>query len=74
MRIPARLAPLVFSAILSAIMVSVVTAFVLIISQGFSANFGWRWLSSCLTTWPIAFPTVALVAPLVRRLVTRITV
>ncbi|MBR9989323.1 MAG: DUF2798 domain-containing protein, partial [Gemmatimonadetes bacterium] len=32
-----------------------------------------QWLRSCLTTWPIAFPTVAIVAPLVRRAVARMT-
>ena len=31
------------------------------------------WLRSCVTTWPVAFPTVAVVAPLVRRVVTRVT-
>jgi len=73
MRIPARYSPWLFSAILSAIMVGVVTAFVLLMSQGFSSSFGRQWLSSCLTTWPVAFPTVAVVAPLVRRLVAAIT-
>lgn len=74
MRIPTRFSPLLFSAILSAIMVCVVTAFVLMMSQGINPGFAQQWLSSCLTTWPIAFPTVALVAPLVRRLVARMTV
>lgn len=73
MRIPARYSPWIFSALLSAIMVCVVTAFVLMMSQGFSAGFGRQWLASCLTTWPIAFPTVAIVAPLVRRFVGLIT-
>jgi hypothetical protein len=35
MRIPARYAPLLFSALLSAIMVCIVSAFVLITTQGF---------------------------------------
>jgi hypothetical protein len=73
MRIPARFAPLLFSALLSAIMVCIVSAFVLTISQGFNANFLAQWLRSCLTTWPVAFPTVAVVAPWVRRIVGRIT-
>jgi hypothetical protein len=34
MRIPARFAPILFSALLSAIMVCIVSAFVLMISQG----------------------------------------
>jgi hypothetical protein len=73
MRIPARFAPIIFSALLSAIMVSIVSAFVLVTSQGFHQGIFKQWLLSCLTTWPIAFPTVAIVAPLVRRVVARLT-
>lgn len=73
MRIPARYAPLLFSALLSSIMVAIVSAFVLFVNQGFSAAFPSRWLTSCLTTWPVAIPTVAVVAPLVRKLVARVT-
>lgn len=73
MRIPARFAPLLFSALLSAIMVCIVSAFVLTLSQGIHAGFVAQWIKSCLTTWPVAFPTVAVVAPWVRRVVGRIT-
>ncbi|WP_334189089.1 DUF2798 domain-containing protein [Noviherbaspirillum sp.] len=73
MRIPARFAPIVFSALLSAIMVSIVSAFVLITSQGIHPGLPAQWLRSCIATWPIAFPTVAVVAPWVRRIVGRIT-
>lgn len=73
MRIDARFAPILFSALLSAIMVSIVSAFVLAISQGIHSGFAGQWLKSCLTTWPVAFPTVAVVAPWVRGLVARIT-
>lgn len=73
MRIPARFAPILFSALLSAIMVCIVTAFVLITSQGIHPGLAAQWLSSCVKTWPIAFPTVAIVAPWVRRVVGRIS-
>ena len=74
MRIPARFSPILFSAILSVIMVGIVSAFVLTISQGIQSGFLAQWLKSCITTWPVAFPTVAIVAPWVRRLVGRITI
>ena len=74
MRIPARFAPIIFSALLSAIMVCIVSAFVLMISQGFHAGFVAQWLKSCVTTWPVAFPTVAVVAPWVRGRVGKMTV
>lgn len=73
MRIPVRFAPLVFSALLSGIMVCIVSAFVLVSSQGLHPELAAKWLRSCLTTWPVAFPTVAVVAPFVRRVVARVT-
>jgi Protein of unknown function (DUF2798) len=73
MRIPVRYAPILFSALLSTIMVAVVSGFVLVTSQGVHSGFLAQWARSCLTTWPVAFPTVAVVAPLVRRVVARVT-
>ena len=73
MRIPARHAPILFGALLSAIMVGLVSAFVLAITHGIHAGFMAQWARSCLTTWPVAFPTVTLVAPWVRRIVGHLT-
>jgi hypothetical protein len=72
-RIPVRFAPLLFGAILSAIMVSVVTAAVLLVKRGLTADFAARWLKSFLTTWPIAFPLVWVLAPNVRKWVSYLT-
>jgi hypothetical protein len=73
MRIPARFAPILFGALLSAIMVALVSAFVLATSQGIQPEFPAQWLRSCMTTWPVAFVAVTLVAPWVRRVVGRLT-
>lgn len=73
MRIPVRFAPVLFSALLSAIMVAIVSGFVLTSSQGFHPGLPAQWLRSCLRTWPVAFPTVFVVAPVVRRIVSRLT-
>jgi len=73
MKIPTRFAPLVFGAVLSIIMVAIVSAFVLVTTQGIQPGFAAQWLRSCATTWPVAFPTVTLVAPWVRKLVARVT-
>jgi len=73
MRIANRYAPLLFGALLSGIMVAFVSAFVLAINGGLQGDFVARWLRSCATTWPVAFPTVTLVSPWVRRLVGRLT-
>jgi hypothetical protein len=74
MRIPVRFAPIVFGALLSAIMVAIVSAFVIASTQGISSDFASRWLRSCALTWPVAFPTVTLLAPWVRRAVAAITI
>ena len=74
MRIPARFSPVVFGALLSMIMVAVVSAFVLAMSQGLHPGFLAQWSKSCLTTWPMAFVTVTIVAPLVRKVVAKVTV
>jgi hypothetical protein len=73
MKVPARFAPLLFGALLSAIMVAIVSAFVLATTQGLTAGLPAQWLRSCLTTWPVAFPTVTIVAPWVRKAVGRMT-
>lgn len=73
MRIPARFAPIAFGALLSAIMVALVSAFVIAITQGVHPGFLTQWMRSCVTTWPVAFPTVTLVAPWVRGVVNRMT-
>lgn len=73
MKIPRRHAPLLFGALLSAIMVAIVSAFVLVVNTGLHAEFPAQWAKSCATTWPVAFPTVTLLAPRVRRWVERMT-
>ena len=73
MRIPARFAPIVFGALLSAIMVAIVSAFVLATTRGIQPGFLALWFESCVTTWPVAFVAVTLVAPLVRQVVGRLT-
>jgi len=74
MRIPVRYAPILFGALLSAIMVALVSAFVLVTTQGFHAGLPAQWLKSFAATWPVAFPAVTLVAPWVRKVVGRMTV
>jgi len=65
MRIPKRFAPILFGALLSAI--------ILAINQGIHSEFLWQWFRSCVTTWLVAFPTVTVVAPWVRRAVEHAT-
>lgn len=73
MRVPVRFAPILFGGLLSIIMVAIVSGFVLVTSQGIHSGFLAQWLRSCLTTWPVAFIAVTLLAPWVRQVVGRVT-
>ena len=73
MHVPARFSPVLFGALLSIIMVAIVSGFVLAMNQGLQPGFASQWLRSCVTTWPVAFAAVTLVAPWVRRVVARVT-
>ena len=73
MRVPVRFAPILFGALLSVIMVAIVSAFVLAATQGIHPGFPAQWFRSCVTTWPVAFVAVTLVAPWVRRAVAGMT-
>ena len=73
MRIPVRYSNLLFGAMLSMIMVTVISGAVVLVTQGLSANFLAQWFKGFAIAWPIAFPTVLVVAPLVRKIVARLT-
>ena len=73
MKIPARYSTLLFGAILSGIMVTVVSGAVVLVTEGIGPNFPTHWFKGFATAWPIAFPTVLVVAPWVRKIVLRMT-
>ncbi len=73
MKIPARYSHLLFGGLLSVIMVTIISGTVLLISRGYGDGFFAAWLKGFATAWPIAFPTVLVVAPFVRRVVARVT-
>lgn len=72
--IPARFAPLLFSAILSGFMSLIVSVISTWRVLGFAPAFMSNWLASWAIAWAIAFPTVAVIAPITRRLVDALTV
>ena len=73
MRIPAKYASLLFGGMMSMIMVTVITGVVLLVTRGIDHDFINHWLKGFAMTWPIAFPTVLVVAPFIRRIVTKLT-
>jgi Protein of unknown function (DUF2798) len=73
MKIPARYSNVLFGGMLSIIMVTIISGAVVLINQGFDAEFFKRWLKGFITAWPVAFPSVLVVAPFVRKVVAKIT-
>lgn len=73
MRISSRYSNLLFGGLLSLIMVTIISGAVVFVTFGPVYNFLALWFKGFATAWPIAFPTVLVVAPLVRRVVNKLT-
>lgn len=74
MIVPRRFAPILFSCLVSLIMVAVVSAVMVTLNEGYSSDLFAHWLRSFAISWPVAFPTLTVVAPMVRRFVEKVTV
>ena len=68
MRLPPHFEPIVFGLLLSGLMSLVVSGIATWNALGFVSNFAMQWGQSWLFAWLIAFPTVLVLAPLVRRI------
>lgn len=71
--IPQRYANLVFALLLSGIMSFIVSGLSTFRAAGWTPEAWMLWLGNWVTSWAIAFPIVVVVAPLVRRIVARLT-
>ncbi|WP_430465973.1 DUF2798 domain-containing protein [Tabrizicola sp.] len=71
--LPARFAPLLFGLILSGLMSLMVSGVSTYRALGLSDAFIGTWVSNWGISWLIAFPSVLVVAPITRRIVTRLT-
>ena len=71
-RLPARFTLPVTGFILSGIMTIVISGISTLLALGPGAEFLVRWPIAWLSSWVIAFPTVLVVLPIVRRIVSRI--
>jgi hypothetical protein len=54
-------------------MVTIISGAVVIINQGITSELPLQWLKGFATAWPIAFPSLFIIAPRVRKLVNRLT-
>jgi len=72
-RLPARWAPVAFGLLLSALMSLVVSGIATVKARGLEPGLVAGWMDAWLSSWAVAFPTVLVVAPFVRRVVARLT-
>lgn len=73
MRGPEKYSNLLFGGLLSIIMVTIISGAVVLANQGLAADMPRLWLQGFATAWPVAFPSVLVIAPRVRSLVMRLT-
>jgi Protein of unknown function (DUF2798) len=68
-KLPKRFAPILTGFLLSGFMTLIISAVATFRNIGFTEDFFGKWFAAYLNGWVIAFPTVLVVAPLVRKLV-----
>jgi len=71
--IPAKFAPILFGLMLSGLMSLIVSGVSTLGVLGLSEGFFAAWMGNWAFSWAVAFPTVLVVAPLVRRIVGQLT-
>jgi hypothetical protein len=71
-RIPARYGWLVMPAILALLMTCVVSGISTLRAIGFTPDFASKWLGAWLISYVVAYPTLILVQPVVRRIMAAI--
>lgn len=70
--IPKRFEIIVFSFLLSMFMTFIVSGISTLRTLGLSDIFASAWVFNFISSWPVAFPAVLIVAPIVRKLVSRL--
>ena len=72
--IPPHLEHIAFGLLLSCFMSLLISGVSTFLATGLVAGFIATWLASWLSSWAIAFPTVLIVAPTVRRVLHRLVI
>jgi Protein of unknown function (DUF2798) len=67
MKLPAVFEPVVFGLLLSGLMSLVVSGIATFNALGFVPDLTHQWMKSWMFAWAVAFPSVLVVAPMVRR-------
>ena len=69
---PARFAPVLFGLILSGLMSCMVSGISTLRAVGLAEGFFGKWMASWGVSWAVAFPVVLVVAPITRRIVSKL--
>lgn len=70
-KLPKKYFHLMFSLVMGAMMVFLMTGVVTLVNVGLPADFLLRWLHAFLVAYPVAVPAIYFVAPFARRLTAR---
>lgn len=73
MKEPNRKANLLFALLMSLILPLIMTFFTNLIQNGFGGRFVFLWMKSYAIAFLVAFPSILLISPLIRKLVVKIT-
>ena len=73
MKINAKHSNLLFAFFMSVLMALLMSGVLTAIHLGFTPDFVAQWLHSFVLAWPIAFPSILAIAPLVRKIVAKLT-
>lgn len=72
--IPGKLEHLAFGLLLSCFMSLLISGVATFLATGIVPGFVATWMGSWMTSWAIAFPSVLVVAPFVRRVLHRLVI
>jgi Protein of unknown function (DUF2798) len=72
-KLPKHFAPILTGFLLSGLMTLIISAVATLRNVGLTEDFASKWLVAYLNGWVISFPTVLVVAPLVKKLVVNVT-
>lgn len=70
-KLPAKRFHLVFSLLMAAVMVTLMTGVVTLVNIGLTADFMRHWGHAMLVAYPVATPIIYVLAPVVRKLTAR---
>lgn len=71
--IPQRFAPIMFGFLVSGMMSLIVSGIATLRAIGWDTGFVASWMNAWAISWAIAFPTILIVSPVVRRFVAALT-